>query len=130
MEIQAVGLLGFSSMTQDMSSPSIHLGVSDLYTRKIVAGTYTDTSTTTEIYSQYHAPAFDPSHYYSGSGLQKDASAVNFKVKNGLRIVFTIVSETVMQGTFWGDYYDEGNPFGNNKPIHISNGSFYLKVQK
>ena len=52
------------------------------------------------------------------------------KVKNGLKIVFTIVSETVMQGTFWGDYYDEGNPFGNNKPIHISNGSFYLKVQK
>ena len=130
IDIDAIGITGFSTTDQNVHSPSMDLMIENLYTKKIVAGTYTDTSATIQISSQYHAPAMDPSDYYCGNGVQTDARSINFKITNGLKIVFTNVSKTVMQGTFSGDYFYQGYHYGFDKPIHITNGSFYVNVQQ
>ncbi|MGN6437292.1 MAG: hypothetical protein ACTHMM_12195 [Agriterribacter sp.] len=129
-DINTIGILGFGAASQDMNSPSLEIRIEDFHTKKIVPGIYADTSGAIKMYAQYYAPHSDPTHVYSGTQMQEDAEAVNFKITNGLTVVFTTVSKTVIQGTFSGDFFYRAFGYGFAKPVHITNGSFYLKVRE
>jgi hypothetical protein len=129
-DFSGISILGFGEASQDMNSPSLEIRVENFHNKKIVPGIYADTSSIFQMYAQYHAPKSNPSHVNCGTRMQADARAVNYKIQNGLTVVFTRVSKTAMQGTFSGDFFYQAFGYGFEKPVRIRNGSFYVQVRE
>ena len=94
--------------------------------KPIVAGTYTDTSST----------GFHVGFTYVGQGqatwigstsTAADAAGAQITIKNHLKIVITSVDATSIKGSFSGDLYPNGDVTGT--PLTVTNGDFYVKFQ-
>jgi hypothetical protein len=84
----------------------------------IVAGTYTDTSSTVLISGMYTAS--QSASYLCGTG----TPAVNY---NHLKIVISSIDKTSVKGSFSGDFFLNDDPSAAKKSI--TSGDFYVKFQ-
>jgi len=89
--------------------------------KSIVAGTYSDTSTSFGIQAIYTVSL--ATQYYGGSAITDEAANAGAPVKNHVKIVITSIDDKTVKGTFSGDLYANGDVSGT--PTPMINGDFY-----
>jgi len=95
--------------------------------KPITTGTYTDTSTSYTLNSDYYSNYYATMSFNAGTGFASIASGAGISITNHLKVVITSLSSTEIKGTFSGDYYFDGDPSAS--ATTITNGSFYLKFR-
>jgi hypothetical protein len=94
----------------------------------IVAGTYSDTSTSFEVEALYSPNSPSGVSYNGGSNEDGSNSGLgNLVPGNHFKVVITSINSTTIKGTFDGNMYLDGNPASS--VLAVTNGSFYVKFQ-
>jgi hypothetical protein len=92
----------------------------------IVAGTYTDNSSTFEILATYSLGANGPD-YEAGATVRENATTSGVTLNRPFSITVTSITNDEVRGRFTGDFYLNGEPQAARKII--TDGEFYLKLQ-
>ncbi|MDP4150378.1 MAG: hypothetical protein Q8927_01300 [Bacteroidota bacterium] len=122
--ITLVGISGGVSNTEpiDISVANIPSG------QPIVAGTYSDTSTSFVVEALYSPKSTSGVSYNGGSNEDGSNSGLgNSAPGNHFKVVITSITSTEIKGTFGGNVYLNGDPAST--VLAITNGSFYVKFQ-
>jgi hypothetical protein len=124
--------LGFTLVTvigAVSSTEPIAISVGNLPAlQPIVAGTYTDTSTSFEVEAAYAQNSTNGVSYNGGSNEDGSTSgSVNPAIANHFKVVITSITGTTIKGTFSGNLYLNGDPTAT--ALAVTNGSFYVKFQ-
>jgi hypothetical protein len=94
----------------------------------IVAGTYSDTSTSFEVEALYSPNSPSGVSYSGGSNEDGSNSGLgNSAPGNHFKVVITSITSTTIKGTFSGNVYLNGTP--GTSVLAVTNGSFYVKFQ-
>lgn len=89
----------------------------------IVTGLYEDTTPNFTLLSTYSKGTTD---YESGQSVAEEAVANNITLTNHLKLTITSLDSKVVEGTFSGDYYTDGNVVSGTR-ITITDGSFRVR---
>ncbi len=92
--------------------------------KPIVAGTYTDTSSSFTISCTY---TLNPTSIYMGSTDVTGTGLPYSAIKNHVKVVISSIDATSVKGTFSGDLYNNGDITGAKKTF--TSGDFYVKLQ-
>ena len=118
-DVSITGILNAST------GESLILSIDNNFSDKsIVAGTYTDTSSTFNVQVVYAVNL--ATQYWGGSVTASDAAGAGSPVKNHIKIVITSIDDKTVKGTFSGDLFGGGDISAT--PTPMINGDFYAQV--